>query len=155
MLLRLFLWTLLVLPDVIAQFGLFFLGTGGGTLRSLPPLMWRAPALLGLAVIITLIIMITLNLFVQIKTTKQLLQLWARIAATGGPSSLKLGQIGVLRGWAPAFFGRAHIRFVKNLGQILLVSLGQVSELRRVRVLRVISAQDELFTPSALLDLVQ
>lgn len=44
---------------------------------------------------------------------------------------------------------------MKNLGQILLVSLGQVSELRRVLVLRVVSAQDELFTPSALLDLVQ
>lgn len=44
---------------------------------------------------------------------------------------------------------------MKNLGQILLVSLGQVSELRRVLVLRVVAAQDELFTPSALLDLVQ
>ena len=44
---------------------------------------------------------------------------------------------------------------MKNLGQILLVSLGQVSELGRVLVLRVVTAQDEFFTASALLDLVQ
>ena len=60
--------------------------------------------MLGLGVIITLIIMITLNFFVQIKRPEQFLQLRAGIAATSGPSCFKLGQIGVDCDLATAFF---------------------------------------------------
>ena len=68
-------------------------------------LLARVSGLLQNAVIIIQTIVITLNLIVQIKTPEQLLQLLARVSATGGPCSFELAQIRVLGGLTSNFFG--------------------------------------------------